>query len=238
VTAKRFLPFLAAVVFATGGLTNAAIISQTQNFSGIISVNSASLNFNQFNLTLGTLQSIDILFYLQANGGAMILDNDSNLPASGVFQFGVTGSLFPTTDVELFNSSYQSVIGWIGSYHSQAFTLGADNGDGPHTYDPCAPDGLLYYGTTDSNSASGFVGDVFWPHGIKGFLGTGTYDIKYSITQLTDIGSIGGIQYAVNPAIASGYVTVTYNYDPVPEPATITLFTVGAFALLKRKSKK
>jgi hypothetical protein len=33
-------------------------------------------------------------------------------------------------------------------------------------------------------------------------------------------------------------VTVLYTYDVVPEPATITLLTIGALAFLKRKSSK
>jgi hypothetical protein len=54
--------------------------------------------------------------------------------------------------------------------------------------------------------------------------------------QWTDVGGIGGIEYAVVPASASGDVTVVYNY--VPEPATITLLCIGAAALLKRKNSK
>ena len=234
---KRFLTVSIIGVLLTALPAFAVISSQTQSFSGIPNLNS-SLTFNQFNTGLGTLQSIQVLLYLESYGGQLILDNDSTSPASGTFQFGAAGNLNATTDVLLFNSSFQPIPSQVGAYHSQAFSLAADNGDGSGNYDSTGPDGLSYVGDLEGDVKFGFIGNAFWSLGTNGFLGTGTYNINYCILQWLDYGSIGGIEYAVNPINASGHVTIAYTYNPVPEPATIVLLTIGVFASMKRKNKK
>jgi hypothetical protein len=236
---KRFLFFFAAAVFITGGLACAVTITQTKNFSGTPNT-SGLLTFSQFNTYGGTLalQSIQVLLYLETSGGELILDNDGALPASGTFQFGAVGNLNSTTDVILLNSSFLSIPDKVGAYYSQPFSLSADNGDGLSVYDPTPPDGLSYSGILEAGVKSGSVGNAFWSAGTKGFLGTGTYKINYSIIQWLDYGGIGGIQYAITPVSATGHVTIAYNYSYVPEPTTIILLTVGAFVFLKRKRSK
>ena len=233
---KRFLLFLLAWLFLIGGTANAAISTQTQSFSGIPNL-SGSSTFNQFNTALGTLTSIQVLLYLETYGGQLILDNDSTSPASGTFQFGSVGKL-NATDVALFDSSFQPIPGQVNAYHSQAFSLAADNGDGLHNYDPTGPDGLSYIGDLEGGVKFGFVGSTFWAAGTKGFLGTGTFNVNYAIDQWVDYGGIGGIEYAVTPPNISGHVTIAYTYNPVPEPATIGLLTIGAFAALRRNRRK
>jgi hypothetical protein len=233
---KRFLFTFAAALFAIAGLASAAPppITQTKTFSGIPSM-SGPFTFNQFNTGLGTLTSIQVQLNLQTSGGELKLDNDSHQSASGTFEFGAQGTI-NSTDVSLLNSSFLSIPGTANAYHSGSFSLDPNVGDGPGDYSPLAPDGMLYTGTTENDNKSGYVGSAVWAAGIKGFLGTGTYNINYSITQWLDYGGIGGIEYAVTPVSASGDVTVVYNY--IPEPATIALLTIGALALLKRKNSK
>jgi hypothetical protein len=201
---------------------------------------SGYLTFDQFDNHGGTwvLSSIEVLLTLHTSGGQLVLDNDSDQPASGIFQFGAKGNI-ESNDVTLLNSSAQTIPGQAGAYHSRAFSLEPENGDGPNNRDGNSPDGLVYDGGTESGIVSGLVGSSYWTgSGAKGYLGTDTYDIYYSIFQWLDYGSIGGIEYAVTPVSASGDVTITYTYDVIPEPATITLLCLGTFALLKRKSSK
>jgi hypothetical protein len=232
---KKFLIFFAAALFVTAVPAFALTITQTKNFSGIPNMN-GSLNFNQFNNSGGlTLTSIQVSLALQTNGGQLTLDNDSNSPASGTFQFGAKGNI-SSTDVTLLNTIFQPVPGEVNAIYSSAFSLAANTGDGPGDYDPTPPDGLLYNGGTINNSKSDYITSAVWTTGTKGFIGAGTYNINYSVSQWLDYGSIGGIEYAVNPVNASGDVTVIYNY--VPEPATITLLCTGLVFLLKRKGSK
>jgi hypothetical protein len=228
---KKFLIFFAAALLVTAVPAFALTIPQTKDFNGIPNM-SGSLNFNQFNNSGGlTLTSIQVSLYLQATGGELRLDNDSDSPASGTFQFGAKGNI-SSTDVALLNTLLQPIPGEVNATHSQAFSLAGNVGDGTGDYDPTPPDGLLYDGGTESNSKSDFVTSLAWP----GYIGTGTFNINYFITQWLDYGSIGGIEYAVTPVNAYGYVQVIYTY--VPEPATITLLCTGLVFLLKRKGSK
>jgi hypothetical protein len=221
------------MAFCLCGTAWATIITQTKNFSGTPNMLGSS-TFNQFDNTGGfILNSVHVKLYLQATGGQLILDNDSNLPASGTFEFGAKGTI-SSTDVTLLNSSAQPIPGEVAALNSQGFNLEGNVGDGSGDYDPCAPDGLLYTGVTQDDAKSDFVWSAVWGLGAKGFQGTGTYDIDYAINQWLTYGSIGGIEYAVNPVNANGYVEVSYDYT-IPEPATISLLGLGVLSLLRRK---
>jgi hypothetical protein len=230
-TKKLFLFFAAALVVFVGA-TSASTITQTKTFSGIPSM-SGILNFNKFNPASGTLTSVQFTLNLNTSGGTLILDNDSALPASGNFEFGANGSI-STSDVPLFTNSFGPVPGTVTAYHNGSFNLTANTGDGPGDYDPTPPDGMQYIGVAETGSANGFIGSNY----VANYSGTGTYNINYSITQWLTYGGFGGIEYAVSPVSANGDVTVVYNYNAVPEPATITLLCTGALAMLRRKSSK
>ena len=233
---KKFLIFFAAAFLTTAMPTFALTITQTKLFGPNTPNMNGSLNFNQFNSSGGlTLQSIQVSLTLQTSGGQLRLDNDSESPASGIFHFGAKGTI-SSTDVTLLNTSFQPVPGEVNAIYSQAFNLAANVGDEPNDYDPSPPDGLLYNGGDMNNSKSDYITSLVWYAGTKGFIGTGTYNINYQVNQWLDYGSIGGIEYAVNPVTASGSAEVVYTY--VPEPATITLLAVGAFAIRKRKNSK
>lgn len=224
--------FLIVAVPATFGYT----ISQTQLFNGIPNF-SGSLTFNQFDNHGGiwTLQSIQVSLTLQASGGQLILDNESSLPASGTFQFGAKGNI-TSTDVALLNSTFQPVPGEVSAIYSQAFSLAANTGDGIGDYDPSPPDGLLYIGGTVNDSESDYVisNKVVWDAGTKGFIGTGTYSINYLVHQWLDLSSTDGVEFAIAPVTASGFATVVYTYEVIPEPATLLLFGLGGLVLRRK----
>ncbi len=229
---KRFLFTFAVALLVTAGLASAATIPQTLYFSGIPNMN-GFLTFNKFNPALGSLQSIQVGLSLQTSGGEIILDNDSASVASGNFEFGAKGNI-TSSDVSLIDAGFLPIPGQAGAYHSAAFSLTVNAGDGTGDYDPTPTDGMKYTGGIETDSKTGFVNSLVF----GGYTGTGTYDIDYSVTQWLDYGSVSGIEVAFSPVSANGCVTVVYTYDPIPEPATIALLTIGALGLLKRKSSK
>lgn len=234
-TKKILLIFAAALfVYGTAVPVFAATIPQTKSFGPNTPNMIKTLTFNQFDDNGGayTLNSIQILFSLTSSGGQLILDNDSTEPASGTFAFGAKGNI-SSADVGLLKTGLiVPVVAQLDATHSSAFSLSGDPSPVPNDYNPAPTDGMLYTGGTESDSDSGFIASLLFP----GYTGTGTYDIDVTVLQWSDFGSIGGIEYAVTPVTASGEVTVIYNY--VPEPATISLLTVGALAFIKRKSSK
>ncbi len=226
---KKIFSAVCAVLFLTAGLASAATITQTKTFSGIPNI-SGPLTFNKFDSSLGTLTSIQVYFTLQVNGGQLILDNDSDSPASGIFEFGAIGNI-SSSDVSLIDSATTVIPGPIEAYNSQAFSLNANVDDGPGDYDPAGPDGLQYDGGIESGDTSGFVGSMVW----GGYIGTGTYDIDYTVIQWLDYGSVSGVEVAYTPVSADGDVTMIYKYNIIPEPATMVLLAIGAVAILRKK---
>lgn len=231
---KKFLFLFAAALFTTAAPVFAATMPQTQSFSGIPNMD-GSLTFNKFddNGGLNVLTSIQVIFDLTSTGGLLILDNDSDQPASGIFEFGAKGGI-GSTDVALLNASYLPVVAQLDATHSSGFSLTGDPNPIPNDFNPAPTDGMSYTGSTEYDSDSGLIGSFAF----AGYTGTGTYDIDYSVIQWLDYGSVSGIEVAYTPVNVSGEVTVIYTYDIVPEPATVILFCTGVFGLLKRKSCK
>lgn len=231
---KRFLVFFAAILSVSALQVSAFTIPQTKYFSGTPSM-SGSLTFNQFDNYGGTLvlQSIDISLTLQASGGYFKIDNDNTSPVSGTFEFGAKGNI-SSTDVHLLNASSDNIPGEVGAYHSEAFSLSGNVGDGTGDYDPTGPDGMFYNGGIENSTTSGSIGNAFWSSGNKGFMGIGTYNINFSVIQRAYC-SVSGIEYQSSPPPSTfGFVTVLYTYEPVPEPATIALLSLGIVMLRKK----
>ncbi len=212
---------------------NAVTISQTKPFSGQPNI-SPTLTFNQFDDSAPdvNLTGIEIIFNMDISGGQLVLDNDASGPASGSFVFGSKGSL-SSTDVSLFDGTPQPIPADLTVTTGSAFNLDPNEGDESGDYDPCAPDGMSYDGGIASENSAGFVGAAFFTTGVKGYTGTGTYDITAELTQWLNYGGIGGIEFSVSPVTASGSVEIIYTY--VPEPATIAMLGLGSMMFLRKR---
>lgn len=233
---KTVLLAIPVVLATLAGVASSATIVQTQAFSGIPDL-TRTLAFNQFDNQGGTrtLLSIRVVLSLTVSGGQLILDNDGEGPASGAFEFGGKAKL-SSTDVALLDNSFQPVPGEVKAVHSGLFSLAGNVGDVPFDYDPNAPDGMAYFGATESDTRSGFVNSAFWAAGAKGFLGTGTYDITADALQRATYGSFSGVEHAESPVSTDGEVMVIYDY--VPEPASAMLLAVGMAAGIVRRRMK
>jgi hypothetical protein len=233
---RRVIAICVLLVVLSSASAFAAIYSQVQNFAGIPNINN-TFTFNQFNTSLGTLTGIQITLTVNSNGGMLVLDNDSASAASGTFEFGAMGNI-SSTDVILLNSMFASIPGSVGAYHSQTFSLAADNGDGIGNIDSAGPDGMTYTGGSESGSKTGTISNMLWSMGSKGFLGTGTYNLLCNIMQWSNLTSTGGVEYSVTPVTAGGSVKVDYVYNAIPEPATLAILALGLLVPMKKRIKK
>ncbi|AQQ72395.1 hypothetical protein SMSP2_02779 [Limihaloglobus sulfuriphilus] len=210
---------------------NAALITQTKTFSGKPNY-TKYLTYDQFDDDDGTLNSIEVIFTLNVDGGILTVDNDSDNHADGTFEFGAKG-VINSEDVIL-SSGFVHVTGELESVNSGSFSLEANEGDGTGDYSSAAPDGMSYDGEAATDSGSGLVAVGAWSMGTTGYLGTSTYDIEVDITQWQDYEGDGGIELGFTPVDADGEVTVKYDYT-VPEPATAIIFAIGGM-LIRRKN--
>lgn len=227
------LAIVALVVSATA--VNAGVITQTIPFSGTPSY-SSTLTFNKFDNQGGTLtlQSVFVSVNLNANGGALRLDNDATTPASGSVEFGAEASI--SSSVSMIDAGFMQIFqaGDIKATGGAGVSLGADDGDAEVGGTPF----FSYAGTDYGNYAGGAVSDgdfgnvnslVFGQ-----YIGTGTFTVTVNTSQVANYGSLGGVFAQIDPLTTSGSFTVEYNY--IPEPATAALLAIGGLLFVRRRS--
>lgn len=225
---------LPAILFLTAAVTGAAVITQTETRPDHVPPGSYALTFDQFDTSLGTLDSIQIILSLSIYDGNMAFDNDSLDPVTGTGAFGVQGAL-TSTDVTLSNGTINP-WGQVQAVVSHLFNLDGTDGDSTSQFDIGGDDYDSFSGPSSSNpqqvSASDFVASAHF----AGYQGTGTFDVDFGTDQIVTLLS-GGVAYSGLPAHSLGSVTVIYNYTPVPEPATASLAGLGALLLLRRRRR-
>ena len=222
---------ITAVCLLCAGVASAATITQTETYSGTPNL-SQTFTFDEFDDLGGTLTllSIQVLVELNIDGGQLVLDNDGVDPASGTYEFGAKSDI-SSTDVSLLDGALLPVTAELSALTTGVFSLTGNVGDGANDFDPSPPDGMQVNGGPLSDSDSGFISATLFAQ----YIGTSTYDVDLDATQWSDFGGVSGIEWAVTPVTADGEVTVIYNY--IPEPATMSLLSIGGLALLRRKSK-
>ncbi|HUU82928.1 MAG TPA: PEP-CTERM sorting domain-containing protein [Phycisphaerae bacterium] len=212
---------------------SAGTIVQTQPFGPSTPNYQAALTFNQYDDSTYALDSVEVIFDLTIGGGQLILDNDGVDPAAGSFELGAQG-VISSTDVTLLDAGFGHIPADLLVATGDTFNLAGNVGDGANDFDPSPPDGLAYTGVAGNDGSSGFVNPTLFGGGDTGYIGLGTFDVTAGLTQWVDYGSVGGIEYAVNPVDAEGFVTVIYNYT-IPEPGTLALLGFGGLAVLRKR---
>lgn len=226
---------LAATVLLLAAAAGAAPIVQVHNVAGIPNFQ-RTLKINSFDTNLGTLESVSLLLEVELTGGQVVLDNESNLPASATVNLGaevtVTASevFFPVTQAQA--SRYVEVA------------LTGDDGDGP-SIDPAGEDGVLISLAGAYGNYMTLINHTDGPSAmaqLDSFANTSAgedFEIALDSATLLSIAGSGGVAGSFTPASIHGSLTVTYAYGPaVPEPATATLLALGTLVLLRRNKRQ
>lgn len=227
---NRKMLSVALVVFALASALPAAVITQTFT-TGAINPGSptiSSFSVNRFNeAALGTLTSVTITMTIETWGGYFTVINatSDNSPVSGSFSIGVSAWLSGSRVPDGSPLSSPPTV----ANESDTFYL-AGTGDEATISGPAS----------NNRNTSGPISDNASSEDFALYQGTGTYTISfYSSTAYVQSAS-GAITGEFGPMSSQGYLTVSYEYEPIPEPTSLglVLLGVGAMAVRRRIRRK
>ncbi|WP_394790110.1 choice-of-anchor E domain-containing protein [Rhodoferax sp.] len=212
------LKFAAASLIALTSLAQAASISYTSNTAPLDYTDwDYSLSLQKFNTSLGSLNSITITLYGETDGNIRLESTDaapSALSASLSSMLTLTRPdlttlvvTTPLTPVSFNASAYDGTLDWAGTSGQTWLNLTANAKNFVNT--SSAADKALF-------SGPGFVLTPLHAAGLSAASGSGNFAFD-------------------NDTQATAFATITYNYAPVPEPASWALM-VGGLALLARRA--
>lgn len=197
-----------AVVLAfVASTAQAATISDSGNFSFPLSPNSATVTLDLFNPALGTLTAVE-------------------LAINGTVQANVTAE----NDSAIAGNMSVNLVG-ILSASAPGLSAAANITQGAGPVFVAATDGNAGSGSDFNNFGlvSGTDSDDDLTLSVAPFIGPGTFNAGVNGNGGFAVSGVTDSTLQVSAFEGFGTVTVTYTYNPVPEPSTMVL---GAMALI------
>ena len=187
---------------------SSTIATQTTNFAATTSV-------SQFDSSLGELTAIQV----SVTGNTSGTVNFENLDAAEAVVTRTIGATIAVTGPGDFEESIApsgSTTSLVPAFDGSADFMG-DSGVIGETID-------------------GTVTEVFAPADFTPYIGTGDVDFNFDFTAASLISGAGNIISAFQTS-AGAEVTVTYTFEPVPEPSSTALLGLGGLALILRRRR-
>jgi hypothetical protein len=206
-----FASVLVPLVAAAGSVTESDTISINTETGPA----SEALSFAQFNSSLGTLNSVTI----QATGQAQSVIALVNISGSAV-TYSASSTSIP---LQLSGNGLTPVSQTFANSSMGGGSVAANS----TVYIPMTPAATLGLSGSDPN-LSAYIGN-----------GSTTLDLGFLAGTSSETTSNGGSLFVGTDGIASGQLTVTYNYTPVPLPAALPLLLSGlaGFGAMLRRRK-
>lgn len=209
---------LAGVVVASGS-ANAASFSVTASIaSQATDIIDAPLSVQQFDSSLGLLDSVDLEFISNVTGSATVTNTGAS-PANVKFQLGSTVTL-----VDALNNQQLLSVNPTKTGSSFAVPVGQTVTASPLQ-------------ATDSITQN-FTDNLF----LQSFTGNGNRSFLFSAIAESGVFGSGNVSSQVS-TFADGFLKVTYNYSDkppttIPEPSTLLgIGLIAGFGLLSQRKK-
>jgi len=225
---RNLLVFGAAVGCA--GLASAGSFQQvqTQSFGPQAPNFTTGLVFNQFNGDLADLTSIEVIIDLSVSGGSASVDNDGETSTSVDVEFGTSLGI-SSMDVTLLDGAFDPVSAGVSVLTNPTLMLAANDGDDITQFDSGGPDFAMVSGLDGMDMDAGFINALFF----SDYVGGGTFTINAIAETEFSISGGSAVQGSFVNQIASGSVTVIYNF--IPAPGAAALFGLGGLAAARRR---
>lgn len=224
---KLFMSALALAVALSASSAWAASISFSSPY-GPDSVGSAptSVSLSKFDPSLGTLLSVTLELDATADSGTIVWDNEAGVASTVTLGIGATVTANAPAALTVVAVPLQVGNGSVDASND----VGADF---------VGSDSFTVTGNVGVDSDSATLNSGLAPY-IAAFLGD-SFNVTVGSTIQTFLSTSGGFgPIDTTPGATSGLITVTYEYQPVPEPASVVLglFGVAGLALAVARRRK
>ena len=216
------LGLVLAVLCASGANATSISFADTYGPTGIPFAAAPLATLSQFDPALGTLTKVTLTLDASTSAGTIAWDNEAGIPSDVTLGIGAE-----VTAVGLAGITAIAVPLQTGST-----TVDADN------------DGAADFVGTDAFSVVGGSGlDSDFDSltaGLAPYIGLGTFDVDVSSVVETFVSTTGGFgPIDPVPGVTEGTVTVTYEFNAIPEPTTALLlaFGLGGLAVRSRHTR-
>jgi hypothetical protein len=205
-------------------------VSYTNSASGTYDFGSTPLALQQFDSSLGTLESITIS--LQASSYTMLTVSNSS-PST----YGSPSSVWNDSELLLGSSSFDEAVDALNPvYGSYALPDAWLDVVSPHFNVTGLASGATNYFSAANTIASGdpvVVSGITSGTIFTDLQGAGTINLDFYSESTVDSAIQGGATFAAVETVTGGpTVIVTYDYlAPTPEPATMAMFVLGLCGL-------
>ncbi len=230
---RRLVTICAAVtVLMMSASAGASLVSYNDSISGLFDlVVDRDLAVPQFDSSLGTLNSVTIAVSTALQASLKGENTNPTNPASGTKAFNVytywTSDPTQYTRASVTLSFDSSVISTAGYTDATKYVLNLTKYDGITDFAGTSGATAVTFSPFDSDI-------LFYNSGLASFIGTGSLTFGLISDAYTVLQAPGTFATRMATTGQAG-VNVTYDFTPIPEPATIGLLGLGALSLLKRR---